>query len=318
MKEDVVTHQVQDIKLSASDVVDAKFFYYRRDGHIVKDIVVITPEKRIHFYGKIAQQIFRYLPVGFRDLKELPRENRDMVLLQTLQGLENTLKLSVVDKGKDYFVIRVATEDFVPIPHKVVLQAIEEALGNAKIAFDRTVNYGRGMYVTYDTNLQTTDYRYRIWAWNYNDAAHGLKLGSGAFVLVCSNGLMRYKGQESIRIIHKTDLEQVKKRIVDFVDTALHKHLDLDALIQRAKQIRISRNRAVEIIEKQRFSKELTERLKENLLSVNTLWDFSQMLTELGTHESGLSIDNRIRLQQLGGRVLEDEALYREVVVAIS
>jgi len=320
----VVVKDIFDISVQTAEVQDVKFFYYRKaGGKLVRDIVIKINNTDYHFYGKMAQRIFRYLNemslpmiLRYRDLKDLTYEERNKILLNALKDADRELMLSVKRslKGDSYYVLRISSTEYIPIPHSVVISAIEEALGNAKICFTKTIQKERGMFITYDTELAGKEYKYRIWAYNYNDGSHGLRLGTGAFILVCSNGLIRYVGDERMRIIHKTEIEQVKAKIVDFIDTALHKHLDLDSMIEKAKQMRINRDRVVELIEKQRFNQTITQYLKDQISKAENLWDISQAFTFVGTHASDISLKQRFELQRLGGRILEDSNLYQQIV----
>jgi len=308
---------VQEIVINPStDVESVNFFYYRikGSGELYRRIDITTPDRTYHLKGKAIQQLFRYLPVRYGDVKDIRDwRERNRVLLDALRSTDKSIVLSVTENNT---VIRVTSSEFIAIPHSVVLQAVEEGLGNAGILFKRNVEYNGGMWATWDTNLTTNNYKFRIWVYNYNDGSHGLKIGTGAFILVCSNGLIRYRGHERMRIVHRSDIEKVRQKIAEFVDKAISTYLELDELIEKAKGIPINKKRAREILYRLNIPKWIRDVIlgqREWRYSKVTLWDFSQMVTYVATHTPSITQRYRMELQKFGGRLLEDEKLIAEV-----
>lgn len=300
----------------STDIEDVNFFYYRirGSGELYRRIDIRTPDGIYRVKGKAIQQLFKYLPLKYSDVKNIRDwKERNRILLNAIRNTDRNIRMSVTDNN---IVIRITSTEFIPIPHSVVLQAVEEGLGNANIIFKRTVEYNGGMWATWDTNLTTNNYKFRIWVYNYNDGSHGLRIGTGAYVLVCSNGLMRWKGHERMRIVHKSDIEKVRQKIADFIDVSVNKYLELDELIERAKTIEINKERAKDILRRLNIPKWIRDYIlyqKEWRHAKVTLWDLSQMVTYVATHTEEITQRYRMELQRFGGRILEDEKLIQEV-----
>lgn len=312
--------EVRDVIINLqSDIEDINFFYYRvhGSGRLYRRLDIVTPETTYHLRGKSIQQFFKYLPLSYSDTIHIKDyKERNQKIMEAINNTDKNLSFSVVMDKND--VIRVTSTDYIPIPHNIVLSAIEEGLGNSNILFDREISYDKGMYAVWTTNLTTNNFKFRIWAYNYNDGQHGLQIGTGALILVCSNGLMRYKGYEKLRIVHRKEIEKVKQKIMEFVDRSISEYMDLDDLIERSKGIEINKEKAKELLRRLNIPKWVRDMLLYNKIWRNakvTLWQLSQLITEIATHEENLTQRYRLELQKFGGRVIEDRKILKEVSI---
>jgi len=314
---------VEVILNPSTDIEKADFLYYRvSGGKLVRKLILRTPDGDIVMRGKVINQFFRYLPINYTDvihIKDWRKRNRKV--MEAIRSTNKELKFSIDYDRTMPEIVRVTSSQFVAIPHRVIIEAVEEALGNTVSDFKREVSYDYGMFATWTLNSSVAElgeaYKYRIYAFNRNDASHSLKIGSGALILVCQNGLLRWKGYSSIRLRHTSDIEKVKAKIQEVVDKLLEQEEVIGELISKAKKIPISVEATDQFL-RYRFPQWIVAKIIHKVRVIDsfkepTVWHLSQAITDVATHTEDITQRYRIELQELGGRLLEDNTLIARV-----
>jgi len=152
-------------------------------------------------------------------------ENR---LLDALRSLRNTLISTYTQNDKVFYVYRVTSDKYVPIPHSVLFKEVQRVLARANInVLPRVYELGYGVLARWSLDTYTIRVRGRqrdiglhLDVFNANDARHAIKVYAYSLVLSCMNGLILPEYFRSIRVRHlsyKQSIEDILAKVRIYV-----------------------------------------------------------------------------------------------------
>jgi len=185
------------------------------------DRIYVSTDRGILVFGSGA------LPLLARRLKtkatELVKWNENK-LLDALKGLKNTLISTYTQNGKIFYVYRVTSDKYVPIPHSTLFKEVQRVLARAGInMLPRVHELGYGVLARWSLDTYTIRVRDKqrdiglyLDVFNANDARHAIKVYAYSLVLQCMNGLILPEYFRSVRVRHlsyKYSAEDVLARV---------------------------------------------------------------------------------------------------------
>jgi len=223
---------VKEIVLDPKDVVRVRWYRFWKkkvdpppSREFVNELVITTSDGLVlNFRGrKYISRLLGYLGLKYNELKDLPVLMRNARVEEALKERANKLKISYVETITGNYVVRVVSEEFVPIPHKHVSAMIFIALRDLGYEPEmRVVKMKRGFFAGFVLG-SGSEYRTAIWFYNYNDGRHALRIWGGLFRTVCGNPLIT----TSAHVVHRWDTEESIRRAVEKV-VELVRRLDID------------------------------------------------------------------------------------------
>jgi len=299
--------EIEELEVVPSkDVSAAKFVRYREAGGRLKEYIVLELDgERYRLSRERFTQLFRYLDVKVTELRRIySHRERDAALMKAIRACDTALRLSVVENH----IVRVTSRDFTAIPHGKVIQIVEKAL---KLDYeDRKIEFGNGMFAKWTLRSLPAEcarlgeiVSWQLWAYNYNDGKHGLKIGGGFTVLACSNGAVRWKGAARVRIVHRGDYNTLLDKIREAVAQVYFVDLPQMAYqIQEAQKVKAAK----ELVEKlvRLYPQWIQKKLQEQLRTAHTVWDVSNAFSWVATHEP-VTFNQRMQLSNHAVEVLK-------------
>jgi len=188
---------------------------------VSNDRVYVSTDKGVLVFGSVA------LPLLARRLKtkvaELVEWDADK-LLNALRGLKNTLISTYTQNGKIFYVYRVTSDKYVPIPHSVLFKEVQRVLARAGInMLPRVHELGYGVLARWSLDTYTIrigngqrELGLYLDVFNANDARHAIKVYAYSLVLQCMNGLIVPEYFRSVRVRHlsyKYSVEDVLAKV---------------------------------------------------------------------------------------------------------
>jgi len=192
---------------------------------ISNDRVYVSTDRGILIFGSGA------LPLLAKRLKtkvaELIKWDTDK-LLNALRNLKNTLISTYTQNDKVFYVYRVTSDKYVPIPHSTLFKEVQRVLARANInVLPRVYELGYGVLARWSLDTYTIRVRDRhrdiglyLDVFNANDGRHAIKVYAYSLVLQCWNGLILPEYFRSIRIRHlsyKYSVEDVLAKVKLYV-----------------------------------------------------------------------------------------------------
>ena len=244
--------------------------------------------------GKPFSRFLQFMGVGKRAfMKQMYRYNDKTSFFgktyqtKTYIGSENAQKLleakypeASVEKFKillvDNKVARITSEDYIGIPHSFVQEVIENRLNAEGIEYHKQSRFGgsNGVYVFKNTmkvdkaNAKVGDeIAHSVSYMNRNSGDKSLKLFGGAVVLVCSNGMTSGKAQSTMRIVHKLELGELRKRIEQELGKILEKIPLVSKDFMKLRKYKVTKEEAKILVEALPISKYLREAIWERLFT---------------------------------------------------
>jgi len=280
------------------DNASVEFFYYRRHGKLIRKLVIHYKGEKYFAYDKIINQFFRYLPIGYRDAIAIKDwRERNEIINRKLKQVTSTLVLSVTPENK---IIRVASSEFTPIPHRYIINSMRTILANR---YEREkIDTSWGMFAYWILKSEDPVVKWLIWVHNRNDAAHSLKIGAGFNTQFGS--AIKYTGDECIKLIHRGDSDRLYRDMVKAI-----KYLYRQVIPKFKMMVEESRERGtdfdvvLDMIDK--FPDWIRASIKSRLFKVKTptLWDISKVM-QLTANTEGVTPRQRVQLMDMAARVL--------------
>ena len=299
--------KIREFKIVPSrDISAAKFVRYREAGGRLKEYIVLELKgERYKLSRERFTQLFRYLDAKVSDIRKIYDYNeRDRALMKAVRACNTELKVSIYGNS----IVRITSADFTAIPHGKVLQIVEREL---KLDYeDRKIEFGNGMFAKWTLRSLPAEcvrlgeiVSWQLWAYNYNDGKHGLRIGGGFTVLACNNGAVKWKGATRVRIVHRGDyktlLDKIRKAVaqVYFVDLP-----QVAYQIQEAQKVKAAK----ELVEKliRLYPQWIQKKLREQLRTAHTVWDVSNAFSWVATHEP-VTFNQRMQLSNHAVEVLK-------------
>ena len=290
-------NNISEIALDPKDI-SVEFFYYRKHGKIIRKLVIHHKGEKYFAYDKIVNQFFRYLSIGYREAIAIKDwRERNKVINQKLKDTKTTLVLSVTPEHK---IIRIASSEFTPIPHRYIINSMRTILANR---YEKEkIDTSWGMFAYWILKSEDSVVKWLIWVHNRNDAAHSLKIGAG-FNTQFGNAI-KYTGDECIKLIHRGDFDRLYSDMVKAI-----RYLDKCVIPKFRKLVEESREKSIDfdvvldMIDK--FPEWIRASIKSKLFKVKTptLWDVSKIM-QMAANMDGVTPRQRIQLMDMGIRVL--------------
>jgi len=189
------------------------------------DRIYVSTDKGILVFGSGA------LPLLAKRLKtkanELIKWDTNK-LLDALKGLKNTLISTYTQNNKVFYVYRVTSDKYVPIPHTQLFMEVQRVLARASIAVVPWIyNLGYGVLARWKLDVYTIRVRDKrrdiglyLDVFNANDGRHAIKVYAYSLVLQCLNGLILPEYFRTVRIRHlsyKYSVEDVLAKVRIYV-----------------------------------------------------------------------------------------------------
>lgn len=302
---------IKQIILKPQDIMNAKLFKYKKQGRMRKYAVIMVRQiGRLYIPKQTLSHIFRYIPYTQVQLFREDYQNRDQKFLEALQKIKTDLLISYDDYKHN--IIRITSDEFVAIPHKKIIELIEQTL---PAYTNKQINFNHGMYAEWVIKNLPKEYaevgdivNFKIWTYNYNIGDKSLRIGGGFNVLACKNGALGWKGAEKIRIIHRGDYDELLGKIQEATDKIINR---LFPKLTRNIKNAINTPFSVTDYEEQDIAKLLKgyprwlrSRILVELRKAKNWWDVSNIFSYLATHEP-VSFNQKIKLANQAIEVLE-------------
>jgi hypothetical protein len=280
--------EIEELRIvPARNVVDAKYIRYRTEDRKLREYIELhTDDRKLIIGRKQMGQLFKYLDPKLSEIRNIySYSDRDTVLFKALQHCNIELSLSAVDSR----VIRIVSSDFTAIPHRKVIQLVEQALkGDYK---NRKIEYNGGMFAKWTLRSLPSEcvqlgniVSWNLWAYNYNTGSKALRIGGGFTVLRCQNGAVGWKGAAKIRIVHRGDYEELLWRIQEAVDRIINHDLPVMAQqIGKSQKVKAAKEPIAELL--RLYPQWIQRKLKERLRRAHTVWEVSNAFSRVATHE---------------------------------
>ena len=172
-------------------------------------------------------------------------------------------------------------------------------------------------FFKFDSTGFQTQYEYGL-VYARNNGYEAYKVNWGRWIIICSNGLKRWEGNNSVwKHTKNVDLSEF---IAKTVEDGIGNQKFLEKRIVISKETQLSQEKIFELMGRislaQASKTRVTDRLAVESQAVGyNEWALSQSLTWLGSHEKAIPLKNQKQLIGLGTDVLEhslDEVLKEE------
>jgi len=173
------------------------------------------------------------------------------------QALESAYPKVSVQKFKILLannkVARITSEDYIGIPHSFVQEVIENRMDAEGVQYTKATKFGgvNGVYTF--TNIEGAslnglkkvgDLAHSISYMNRNSGDKSLKLFGGAVVLVCTNGMTSGKATSEMRIVHKLEMSELRKKIEQQLGGILEKLRILPKEFLKLREYKVTKEEA--------------------------------------------------------------------------
>lgn len=315
---------LNEVSINMKDITNCNLWIYRNnERRLVQILEIETPEGIIKIPAKLIRRFLSYSDeqIDYNELKKMRDYNkRNKVVLGSVSSTDKELMITVNERG---YAVRVVTGDFVPVPHRIVINAIESSL---PCEFERELDFSRGMFGVWTLNLIDKKYaqvgdiiRYRIWAYNYNSGGHSLKIGSGFLVLTCLNGALSSRNLFRKHIVHRYEIDDIAFLVKEAIANQFYNFEYISKRVLDSRGITLNKKMAITYIKTLNLPIHIKGYIEKrfNREYDGTLWSLSQTLSYVGTHYDGLTLNYKIQIQQEASKVLESKYLEQRVSRAI-
>ncbi len=164
-------------------------------------------------------------------------------------------------------------------------------------------------YFELDTPGFQVEFRYGL-VYAKNNGYDAYKVDWQRFILVCTNGLMGWRGDNGYKWKHTREID-----LGDFVINTVNEGLDnqrfLEKRISLSREIGLGTELLTEFMDRLSLAKASKNRVWSRLEIESqdvgrNEWALSQALTWLGTHKSGIAFGSMPKLTALGTSILEN------------
>lgn len=300
---------IQEMVLQKDSVQRAQFFNYRKDGYMTKYAVLTLDDgDQLKIGTKYVSALLKYIGVTQNSLlREQDFTARDEAFLKAIKSCETEILISYfADNGS---VVRVVSSDFTPILHSELVQIINGLLPN----ISPNVEYipGVGMFAIWTLAevpselVELNDMvKWQIWAYNRNDGQHGLRIGGGYTTLKSNSGAVDWKSASSVRLIHRGSAVELREKIKMSISNIITKYmLSIAEDIKSSKNIPVDRELVSKTLSK--FPIWLQRQIRnEFTLKPQTLWEFSNAISYVASHNGEVTFNQKLDLQSLSVAVL--------------
>ena len=298
-------------------IASARFIDKGRKSMIILELPTEQGTVTLYVKGRAVNQFLKRLGVSRLSLKR--QRSWRLAQEKLWDAILNCYDSMVLAISPHNTVYRVTSEEFTPVPHRVLFDAISDTLKEMGIDYKdfRVERWGVSTVARWELpNLSTDKLGIYLGCRNANTGNRSIKLFGYYVILVCKNGLVSNRITSSIRVIHKNPLDEILKKVCEGVRDIISKLPEFENIVEQAETVPLSRavmktwllNYAQKKLPREVVKLILREidRTKEE-----TLFGLSQAITYTGTHV--VKKPNwRVQLQQLGARILENP----EIVLA--
>jgi len=209
-------------------------------------IHIITASTSVVFKGRALTQLLRLAGVNTREF----RTDKDRVreaIMKLLEKKELFVRGLKLPSGAIY-AVRVTTERYVPIPHKMLVEYVSELMGSrpAKVTKFRY----RTVFMWRIGETSAT--RAYLAVSNANTGVDAIHVYGYLEILVCSNGLYSTKICGFASVPHvgtaQSVLEKVKVGIMNVLNSIRARHREFDERIRELERIRIEPSKVDEFL----------------------------------------------------------------------
>ena len=298
-------------------IASAKYIDRGKKSMIILEIPTEQGTVKLYVKGRAINQFLNRIGVSRLSLK---RQRNWMLAQEKLwDGIVNCHSSMVLAVSPQNTVYRVTSEEFTPVPHRILFDAISDTLKELGIEYGefRIEKWGSSTVARWELpKLATDKLGIYLGCRNANTGNRSIKLFGYYKILVCSNGLISNRVVSSIRIIHKATLPEILKKVCEGVREILGKLPEYHKVIEDAEKTPLSKTvmeNWLRVYAEKKLPKEVTRLILRELegLKEETLFGLSQVITYTGTHV--VKRPNwRIQLQELGAKILENP----EIVLA--
>ena len=174
-------------------------------------------------------------------------------------------------------IARITSDEYIGIPHTFVQEVIEKRLTTEGVEFTKESRFGgvNGIYTFTNTGAgglnKVGDIAHQVSYMNRNSGDRSLKLFGGAVVLVCSNGMTSGKATSEMRIVHKLELKDLRKRIEQQLGTILEKVKILPKQFLKLRKYEVTKEEAKKLVDSLPIPKYLQEAIWSRLFTPSKL-----------------------------------------------
>lgn len=206
--------------------IDVRFLY---GGRVVE--VVTDRNYTLRFARRGLTQFLHAMGYTRRDLKRLKPED----VLKRWDSIPINTILSafkdIVDGNRVYVIYRVTSDEYVPIPHRVLFQHVDSILRDAgfNTNYEVVKYYTRtgARWLLWETPLKYARegdaFRMYLYVTNANTGNDSIKLFGYGQILLCKNGLVTENTISRVRVYHVRDVKTVLARVTKALKEVLDK-----------------------------------------------------------------------------------------------
>jgi len=239
--------------------------------------------------GKAISKLCSYLGLKRRQFNKIVKDSGVTEATNTLtqkwkaEGLDNYKLLLHQDT-----VLRITSIEYIGVPHSVVQSEIETRLKAEGITFEKVIKHNGsiGFYQLKNQRSVVEGIVPTIHYYNKNSGDKSIRFNCGGMVLLCSNGMMSDSGGIKIRLIHRMDLKDLRKKINDIIGSLLEKVEQIPVEFERLKKLKLSKEDALKKVEELKIPKYLQQAVRRHVEENfdGSYWSLFMASTYVGTH----------------------------------
>ena len=253
--------KVKADKYSVEKEVPSITLVGKKDGK--KSDIVLTGKpfgRFLRAYMKIGKRVFMAKMYKVTDVKTGNKIHRTKTYIGKTKAQTDLTKLYNKSEIQNFKILdlngqtaRITTEDYIGIPHTFVQEIIENRLKAEGITYEKSTKFdgvnGVYQFTNTDASLKTDpkvgdEIAHSISYLNRNSGSQSLKLFGGAVVLVCSNGMVSDRAQSKMRLVHKLELGEIRKKIESKLGEIIEKVNLLPQEFMRLREYKVTREEA--------------------------------------------------------------------------
>jgi len=249
--------------------------------------LILHNGKRFVLRGVVIDRFLQLLNTDFKTVMKFDILKREQLLLEKMRKRKHGVKLQLDDDGK--VVINVFSALFSPIPHGVIIKAVNDFFKEKNIETTRKywLNqefYGRWIIenTSFVDRVQLSSVRVMLWVFNRNDGKTAMRIGLGYYDYICDNGAMGWREAEKLRLIHKVRDEEIYAVVRNAVARVFKGVPGVKARIIRAHDYEVTYREGVAFIKSMRMPRYIEDIIKNRWASSSpsfNLWLLSSAIS---------------------------------------
>ncbi|MCD6399798.1 DUF932 domain-containing protein [candidate division WOR-3 bacterium] len=194
-----------------------------------KSVHILLPTgERLVIKNTALTQLLHLMDLSRKDMKaivnELPQRVKDFI------ETRNDIVFSALQIApKVFYVYRVTTEEYQAIPHRILFDFVKRYLESRGLKVPmKVVRYTRRTVAYFKIAEYPLKYArkndallFYLGVSNANTGHHSIKIFGYAQILLCANGLVDDEITARVRIIHKSTVEEILKKVAEAIDQVL-------------------------------------------------------------------------------------------------